>query len=136
MTGRMSGIAVISFAFLVIMLTSPIQEAFAVNKTAPQKTEVKFYAKDGKTGARGAYLGSAALYEGKLTVNITDKRLDKFVKSKMVVRGGMVKEQNYPNGRVAFVGGMKTYAPGTAEHLDAVINSAPELGYIVVRASH
>jgi len=92
-------------------------------------TEVKFYAKDKETGEPGEYLGFAILDNGKLSVNITDKSLEKIVWSKAMVRGGIVKEKVQPDGQTVIVGGIMTYAPGTPEHLIAIKNMAPKLGY-------
>ena len=120
---------------LIMMLALPVQEVFSVDKPLPKdglnhKTEARFYAKDTKTGTKGEYLGYATLDNGKLNVKVTDKRLEKLVKSKIVTRGGTVKEETMPNGRKVMVGGILTYEPGTKEHLDAVINSLPSLGYL------
>lgn len=120
---------------VLMMFVLPAREVFSVDKpetknTVNHKTEVKFYAKDKKTNVKGEYLGYATLDNGKLNVKVTDKHLEILVRSKVMARGGTVKEQVMPNGKKVMIGGVVTYEPGTKEHLEAVINSVPTLGYI------
>lgn len=85
--------------------------------------KVRFYAIDREKLTKGEFLGTAEFKDGKMSIDVTDAKLEKLLKEPYTTMTGGVK------GGVAY-DRFITYQPGTPEHFEAIVIECYRFGYI------
>ena len=86
--------------------------------------KVKFYRLNKQTKEKGEFLGEAELKDGKLTYNVSDKRLEKLLKGDYHT----IIPQGEKEGKI--INKLVVYKSGTPEHLIKVIENCKDIGCI------
>jgi hypothetical protein len=117
--------AILSIAILFSLLLAACGAPSATPTTAPAKTymKVNFYTIDLVKVNKGKYVGFAELNGGRLSVEVTDPKLEKILKSPYTTMAGKCDDRGCFDWYV-------TYQPGTIEHLSALAIECYRFGYI------